>query len=137
MGRIHCMYTSANKPFSLFWYITSRQPFFMSTFGCAATAHRKQHEKVHKTLLNEQTLLAGFCLSYIWKDDPIMEKGKKKKRKKTPSNNKSVTTANVEHLSSGSFQYQFVQKQIYNIGGHECFMKRGISHPTGLLWVEK
>lgn len=76
-----------------FWYIILKQLLFLSAFGCGFNLHPE--EKVQTILLNEQTFLAGFCFSYIWKDDRP-NSGKKKGKKWTPSKNKSVTTTNVE-----------------------------------------
>lgn len=84
MGEIHCMFTSANKPFQqcLFWYISLSQPFYcpllvvLWTRSCVQTAWESA-----ETLLNERTFLAGFCLTYIRKDNPTLEKKEKDKRK--------------------------------------------------------
>lgn len=105
------MYTSANKPFISvgFSFLVHHieAALLLSTFGCAVNMimHPNSTRKCRKTLLNEQTFLAGFCFN-IRKDGPTVEKekkenkqtNKKKNKKKPPSNNKSVITVNAEHL---------------------------------------
>lgn len=145
MGGIHCMYTSANKPFIsvfFFWYITLRQPFFcpllvvLWTWSCIQSAR----ESAENTA--QWTDIPGWLL-FIWKDDPTVEKGKKGKTKQKQTHPATINQSLRPMLSTrsavrrGSFQYQLAPEQIYNIGGHDCSKKRGISHPTGLLWVEK
>lgn len=98
------MYTSANKPFIsvAFSFLVHHieAALLLSTFGCAVNMimHPNSTRKCRKTLLNEQTFLAGFCFSYT-KRWPNSEKGKERaKKKQTPSNNKSVITVYAEHL---------------------------------------
>lgn len=95
-GEIHCMYTSTNKPLVsvlLVRYIEAALLYVHIWMNF------HPEEKVQTTLLNEQTFLAGFCFSYIWKDDrPNNGGGGGGERRRTPSKNKSVTIANVESL---------------------------------------
>lgn len=111
------MYTSANKPFIsvAFSFLVHHieAALLLSTFGCAVNMimHPNSTRKCRKTLLNEQTFLAGFCFSYT-KRWPNSEKGKERTKK-----NKHPVTINQSLRSMLSTCFH--SKQIYNIGGHE------------------
>lgn len=139
MGGIHCMYTSANKPFVslVFCFVffgTSHwsSPSFVHFWWCCKCVN-KQHEKVHYHC----SLLAGLYRklhmkklrkSMIGKQN---RRGGEKKNKQTPSYNKPG-----HYLPMLRFIFTSFIKQIYNTGGHECFLKRGFRCLTHLVCVE-
>lgn len=72
MGGIHCMFTSANKPFDsvcLFVLVLLiESALLLSTcWLCCEQLHASErHDKVQKTLLNERTFLAGFFSCFFF-----------------------------------------------------------------------
>lgn len=103
MGEIHCMYTSTNKPLVsvlLVHYIEAALLFVHIWMSSELASRGESADK--RCSMNRHSWLA-FVSVTLWKDDrpnsgKENRRAKKKKNKRTPSKNKSVTTANVECL---------------------------------------
>lgn len=133
-GRIHCMFTSANKPFSffpghhLFWYFSSSQPFcgpllvVSGTTLCIRAASTKCRKHCSTS---EHSWLDFFCFCFVLtyeKIKPTLEKGvggdrKPKPKIKTNKHPGAINQSLQPMLCNCSI---WRQNRVYNTGGHEC-----------------